>query len=195
MSNETHGLLNPGEESKKLHQLYVALINGKIEPSTDQQKKTMMQLLNTKITVLDQKTTRIKFLHYTLRISAMLLSGIATVILGLKFSNNDNSNWPVISSNLALGITASVTFLTGLSVFWDTDNYWKRVKVMLNKLKELRYEYVFLISSENLKQAELKDILNRYLDALGDEYWENLLKNASKTKDEDKNKNSNVSTQ
>jgi len=195
MSNETHGLLNPGEESKKLHQLYVALINGKIEPSTDQQKKTMMQLLNTKITVLDQKTTRIKFLHYTLRISAMLLSGIATVILGLKFSNNDNSNWPVISSNLALGITASVTFLTGLSVFWDTDNYWKRVKVMLNKLKELRYEYVFLISGENIKQAELKDILNRYLDALGDEYWENLLKNASKTKDEDKNKNSNVSTQ
>jgi hypothetical protein len=192
MSNETHGLLNPGEESKKLHQLYVALINGKIEPSTDQQKKTMMQLLNTKITVLDQKTTRIKFLHYTLRISAMLLSGIATVILGLKFTNNDNSNWPVISSNLALGITATVTFLTGLSVFWDTDNYWKRVKVMLNKLKELRYEYVFLISGENIKQAGLKDILNRYLDALGDEYWENLLKSASKVKDDDKNKNSTI---
>ena len=190
MSNETHGLLNPGEESKKLHQLYIALINGKIEPSTDQQKKTMMQLLNTKVTVLDQKTSRIKYLHYTLRISAMLLSGIATVILGLKFTNDDNSNWPVISSNLALGITATVTFLTGLSVFWDTDNYWKRVKVMLNKLKELRYEYAFLISGENLKQKDLKDILNRYLDALGDEYWENLLKNASKVKEEDKNNNS-----
>jgi hypothetical protein len=189
MSNETHSLLNPGEESKKLHQLYVALINGKIEPSTDQQKKTMMQLLNTKVTVLDQKTNRIKYLHYTLRISAMLLSGIATVILGLKVSNNENSNWPVISSNLALGITATVTFLTGLSVFWDTDNYWKRVKVMLNKLKELRYEYAFLISGENIKQKDLKDILNRYLDALGDEYWENLLKSASKTKEEDKNKN------
>ena len=195
MANETHGLLNPGEESKKLHQLYVALIDGKIEPSTDQQKKTMMQLLNTKITVLDQKTTRIKYLHYALRISAMLLSGIATVILGLKVSNNDNSVWPVLSSNLALGITATVTFLTGLSVFWDTDNYWKRVKVMLNKLKELRYEYVFLISGENMKQEELKNILNRYLDALGDEYWENLLKSASKTKEENKNKNSNMSSQ
>jgi hypothetical protein len=77
MSNETHGPLNPGEESRKLHQLYVALINGQIEPSTDQQKKTMMQLLNTKVTVLDQKTNKIKYLHYTLRISAMLLSGIA----------------------------------------------------------------------------------------------------------------------
>jgi len=195
MSNETHGLLNPGEESKKLHQLYIALINGKIEPSTDQQKKTMMQLLNTKVTVLDQKTSRIKYLHYTLRISAMLLSGIATVILGLKFTNDDNSNWPVISSNLALGITATVTFLTGLSVFWDTDNYWKRVKVMLNKLKELRYEYAFLISGEDIKQKDLKDILNRYLDALGDEYWENLLKSASKTKDEDKNKNPGLSSQ
>jgi hypothetical protein len=194
MSNETHGLLDPGEESKKLHQLYVALINGKIEPSTDQQKKTMMQLLNTKVTILDQKTSRIKYLHYTLRISAMLLSGIATVILGLKVTNNDDSNWPVISSNLALGITATVTFLTGLSVFWDTDNYWKRVKVMLNKLKELRYEYAFLISGEDIKQKDLKDILNRYLDALGDEYWENLLKSASKTKDEDKNKNPGLSS-
>ena len=194
MSNETHGLLNAAEESKKLHQLYVALINDKIEPSTDQQKKTMMQLLNTKVTILDQKTSRIKYLHYTLRISAMLLSGIATVILGLKVTNNDNSNWPVISSNLALGITATVTFLTGLSVFWDTDNYWKRVKVMLNKLKELRYEYAFLISGEDIKQKDLKDILNRYLDALGDEYWENLLKSASKTKEEGKNKNLDMSS-
>jgi len=193
MSNETHGLLKPKEESKKLHQLYSALINGNIEPSTDQQKKTMMQLLNTKVTVLDQKTNKIKYLHYTLRISAMLLSGIATVILGIKFTNA-NSDWPVVSSNIALGITATVTFLTGLSVFWDTDNYWKRVKVMLNKLKEIRYEYAFLISGEGVNQKDLKDILNRYLNALGDEYWENLLKNASKTKDEDKNKNATTSS-
>ena len=58
MSNETHGLLKPKEESEKLHQLYSALINGNIAPSTDQQKKAMMQLLNTKVTVLDQKTDR-----------------------------------------------------------------------------------------------------------------------------------------
>ena len=193
MSNETHGLLKPKEESRKLHELYTGLIDGKIAPSTDQQKKTMMQLLNTKVTVLDQKTNRIKYLHYALRISAMLLSGIATVVLGIKFTSPD-SDWPVISSNIALGITATVTFLTGLAVFWDTDNYWKRVKVMLNKLKELRYEYAFLISGENIGQKDLKHILTRYLDALGDEYWENLLKNASKNKDEDKNRNTNAAS-
>jgi len=186
MSNETHDLLKPEEESKKLHQLYSDLISGKIEPSSEQQKKTMMQLLNTKVTVLDQKTNKIKYLHYILRISAMLLSGIATVILGLKFSNN--SNWPVISSNIALVITATVTFLTGLSVFWDTDNYWKRVKVMLNNLKELRYEYAFLISGDNVRQKDLKIVLNKFLDALGDEYWENLIKNASRVKEENKPK-------
>lgn len=75
-----------------------------------------------------------------------------------------NSAWPVISSNIALGITATVTFLTVLSVFWDTDNYWKRVKVMLNKLNEIRYEYAFLISGEGVNQKDLKDILNRHLD-------------------------------
>ena len=46
-----------------------------------------------------------------------------------------------------------------------------------------------------MKQEELKNILNRYLDTLGDEYWENLLKSASKTKEENKNKNSNMSSQ
>ena len=81
----------------------------------------------------------------------MLLSGIATVVLGIKFTNA-NSDWPIISSNIALGITATVTFLTVLSVFWDTDNYWKRVKVMLNKLNEIRYEYAFLISGEGVNQ-------------------------------------------
>lgn len=65
---------------------------------------------------------------------------------------------------------------------------------MLNKLKELRYEYAFLISGENIKQNELRDILTRYLDALGDEYWENLLKSASKNKDEDKNRNANAAS-
>jgi hypothetical protein len=184
MANETHKLLTPKEESIKLHDLYVALINGEINPSTEQQKKTMMQLLNTKVTILDQQTNKIKYLHYGLRISAMFLSGLATVILGLKFTGDQNNNWPEISSNFALIITAIVTFLSGLSVFWDTDNYWKRVKVMLNKLKELRYEYAFLISGEHVNQRELRDILDKYLNALGDEYWENLLKNASKTKDQ-----------
>jgi len=176
MSNETSGLLKPKEESIKLHNLYTELMEGETEPSSALQKKTMFQLLNTKITNLDQKTTRIKYLHYLLRIAAMLLSGIATVVLGLKFTQ-ENKTWPVISSNIALGITTVVTFLTGLSVFWDTENYWKRNKVMLNKLKELRYEYSFIISGSNIKQEDLKGVLDKYLDALGDEYWEKILKN------------------
>lgn len=36
----------------------------------------------------------------------------------------------------------------------DTDNYWKKVKVMLNKLKELRYEYALLISGEDKSHCD-----------------------------------------
>jgi len=50
---------------------------------------------------------------------------------------------------------------------------------------------VFLISGEIIKQTDLRDILTRYLDTLGDEYWENLLKNAGKTRDDEKNKQAN----
>ena len=48
---------------------------------------------------------------------------------------------------------------------------------MLNKLKELRYEYSFIISGTDIKQEALKDVLDKYLNALGDEYWEKMLKN------------------
>lgn len=58
---------------------------------------------------------------------------------------------------------------------------------MLNKLKEIRYEYVFhLEGKEKLEPSEMKSFLNKFLSALGDEYWEKFLKNINSTEEQPK---------
>lgn len=178
MGNETKELYRKEEEEKRLVQFYKNILEGNINPSLDSQKKFLMQLLNTKISQLEPKTDRIKNIHYFLRISVMLLSGITTVILGLKFTNA--SWWISNYSNIALCVTAIITFLSGLIVFWDLENYWIRNKIMLNKLKELRYEFVFFIEGfMEGNSKDLKTFLDKFLSNLGDEYWEKFLKDVN----------------
>lgn len=180
MSNETKHLFSPIEEERKLVSFYLDLLDGKAQPSTEYQKQFLLQLLNTKIAVLEQKTDDRKKLHYFLRISVMVLSGLSTVLLGLKF--NGNTGLSENLSNITLAITATATLLSSLAVFWDIENYWIRHKVMLNKLKEIRYEYAFFLAgSAEPPSAELKQFLDKFLTNLGDEYWEKFLKDIRNT--------------
>ena len=185
MSNESKNLFTSKKESEKLVAIYNDILSDKTEPSVKTQRKFLLQLLNTKISQLEPKTDRIKKIHYGVRIAVMFLSAISTVVLGLKINGVDG--WSDTSANLALVMTALVTFLSGLAIFWDTENYWIRNKIMLNKLKELRYEYVFhLEGKEKLEPSEMKSFLNKFLSALGDEYWEKFLKNINSTEEQPK---------
>jgi predicted neutral ceramidase superfamily lipid hydrolase len=175
MSNESHRL-SINKEEDLLVSFYHEILEGKEQASTAHQKKFLLQLLNTKITQLESKTVRIKRLHFLLSVTAMLLSATTTVLLGLKY---DEAILPQVVSNTALIVSAVMTFISGLSVFWDTENYWIRNKIMLNKLKEIRYEYVFYLSgAEQVQTKELKLFLDKFLSSLGDEYWEKFLNNA-----------------
>jgi hypothetical protein len=180
MSNESKDFLKKEEQEEKLISFYKEVLNGGTKPSVEHQKKFLLQLLNTKISQIEPKTNNRKMLHYFLRITVMVLSGISTVILGLKFGNSEGLSRNL--SNITLAITAVITFLSGLAVFWDTENYWVRNKIMLNKLKELRYEYVFfLVGKEDIETKDLKEYLDKFLVNLGDEYWEKFLKDVRKS--------------
>lgn len=175
MSNETKGQLTKKEQEEQLTKFYKDILDGVDKPSTDYQKKFLLQLLNTKISQIEPKTNRIKNIHYILRITVMLFSGLTTILLGLKFGDNLLSK---NLNNIALIISAAISFLSGLAVFWDTENYWIRNKIMLNKLKEIRYEYVFhLAGTPEITTTNLLPFLTKFLDSLGDEYWEKFLKN------------------
>lgn len=85
--------------------------------------------------------------------------------------------WAQNASNVALAVTATATFLSGISALWNLETYWLRNKVMLNKLKELRYEIAFALQSEGkVDDKKLKGFLDRLVGVLGDEYWERMLK-------------------
>ena len=164
-------------------------MNGATNPSTEYQKKFLLQLINTKISQLEPKTNKIKNIHYLLRISVMILSGLATVFLGLKFVTEPivlGIRWNATNiSNIVLIITATVTLVSSLAVFWDTENYWIRNKIMLNKLKEIRYEYVFFLAGDQKNDTqELKKHLDKFIANLGDEYWEKFLKDVRKNNEQ-----------
>jgi len=178
MSNESKTRYSQKEQEDLLVEYYDQILKGESKPSTEQQKKFLLQLLNTKITVMERKTNQKKRLHFLLRILAMFLSGVSTVILGLKISKGEGLSSNM--SNIALVLTAMITFLTSLAVFWDIENYWVRNKIMLNKLKEIRYEYVFFLSgTANPSDKDLKPFLDKLIASLGDEYWEKFLKDVS----------------
>lgn len=179
MSNEGMHIFKKGEEEEKLINFYLDILNGVAKPSTEYQKKFLLQLLNTKISQIGPKTNKRKLLHFFLRVAVMLLSGVSTVILGLKFDDTEGLSKNL--SNLTLTITAIATLISSLAVFWDTENYWIRNKIMLNKLKEIRYEYVFFLAGkETIETKDLKEYLDKFLASLGDEYWEKFLKEIPK---------------
>jgi hypothetical protein len=172
MSNEGKRFYKQKEQEKLLIEFYDAILNSNSDWPIDQQKKFLLQLLNTKISQLEPNTDRIKIKKNLIYFSIMLASGVTTVLIGLK--GRDYSNAALISSSV-------MTFLSGLAAFWDIQGYWIRNKIMLNKLKEIRYEYVFyLTGNPEPKSTELRPFLERFLVCLGDEYWEKFLKDVKK---------------
>jgi Protein of unknown function (DUF4231) len=185
MSNESKKFFDKRDQEEKLVKFYDDLISGNANPSTEYQKQFLLQLLNTKISQLEPKTNKKKNLHFFLRIVIMILSGTSTILLGYKFDNTTGLSTNL--NNITLIITAAVTLLSSLAVFWDIENYWVRNKIMLNKLKELRYEYVFFLTgNSNIETKDLKEYLDKFLTNLGDEYWEKFLKDVRKNNAEPK---------
>ncbi|WP_026452738.1 SLATT domain-containing protein [Aequorivita capsosiphonis] len=175
MSTKSKRQFSQNEQEDMLAEFYNNIITGEDKPSTEYQKKFLLQLLNTKIAKIESKTKNIKLLNFALNITVMVFSGLTTILLGLKF--NDNELLTKNLNNAALIISASISFLSGLAVFWDTENYWIRNKIMLNRLKEIRYEYVFyLAGNSEITTASILPFLTKFLDSLGDEYWEKFLK-------------------
>ena len=59
------------------------------------------------------------------------------------------------------------------------DYYWLRNKVMLNKLKELRYRFAFVVAeTAGARSEDVKSIFDEVIGTLGDEYWEKMFNRA-----------------
>lgn len=173
---------SPSTDDDSLSDFYNDILRGKTTPSADYQKKYLLQLINTKIARVENKARYTKSLNYLLNILVMVLSATTTIVLGLNTGSDEQT--AITIKNTALIISASMTFISGLVVFWDIENYWIRNKIMLNKLRELKYEYTFyLCGNTEVQPADLKNFLSRFLSSLGDEYWERFLKDIRQNED------------
>ena len=150
----------------ELEEFYTSIKEG----NPEEQGRFLQALINYKISDTDQKSIKAKKLHYFLRISILVLAGTVTVLLGWKCIKNEPS---VVITNVALIISAIISFLSGLAAFWDIDNYRMRLKVMQNNLKVIRYKMAFLNAGKGkLNYQEYEDILNNLIEAVKDGYWE-----------------------
>ena len=99
------------EEARKLASVYMEIADGRGEhnPATC----FFMQLLNKQIAEVENKGRRAKLQHHTLAILGLLFSGLTTLILGLKLSQNPNLGFS--QENTALFFSTSATFVTGIA--------------------------------------------------------------------------------
>lgn len=175
MANESGKILIESKEEEKLVQYYVDIINNEYKPSSKAQIAFLMQLLNTKITQVENREKTKKGIHYFLRIGILVLSGMSTVLLGLKID---------FSTDVVLILTAIITLFSSLATFWDIENYWVRLKVMSTNLKALRYKYTFAVEGgEVIKNGQAKVFLDEFLLIHSDGYWENYLSSLNKIRD------------
>jgi hypothetical protein len=160
------------EQEKKLSEYYEKLMD---LPTTTPQTKFFMQLLNTKIAQIEYKEQRSSRQKTGLRLTALTLSTIVTIVLGL----NIKEGTPLFAykADIALIISALVTLLTAIANFWDIDNYWLHVRVMLEKLKLLRYRFAYLLSTTAdipPTETEVNAFMSDFNSIVGDGYWEKL---------------------
>lgn len=160
------------EQENKLKAYYDALMK---LPKNTEQNRFFLQLLNTKIAQLGHKEERSSKQKTWLRLTALVLSTVATIALGIKWDGNSILSYH--QTNIGLTLSALVTLLSAVASFWDIDNYWLRIRLMLEKLKLLRYRYAFLLSQSPAtppSDAEMNMLMEEFRNVISDGYWEKL---------------------
>ncbi len=159
---------------KKLVEFYENLL--KVDnKNIDEQKKYFLQLLTTKIDQIEDKEVKNEKYFRFLKVTTLIISSVLSLILGTKdLTIPFKNDW-------ALLLSVIISLLTGLLAFFNFEKLWLRYKVILNNLKELRYEYAHYLyktdkSGDNDKKEMMK-FLEKFLNLLGDGFWENYLKN------------------
>jgi hypothetical protein len=112
---------------------------------------------------LATSSNRAKGITYALRIPVMILGASAAIVLGYQVPTDCQSSYQLVSRNIALILSATITLLTGLASFWDVESYWLRKRTKLAKVEALREECVLLKLAKKDSSQEINDIISRYL--------------------------------
>lgn len=107
------------------------------------------------------------------KISILFLAMISTIILGLK--NVLNENYQI---NTGLVLSATITFLTALSSFFNFEKYWMRNISIHIELNILRDNFIYEAEAKKVDDTKLQ-YYRAALDNIQNKnvtYWEEAIK-------------------
>ncbi|HNQ26010.1 MAG TPA: SLATT domain-containing protein [Methanoregulaceae archaeon] len=88
---------------------------------------------------VQHRRNREKQLAFRLKISAVALAGLVTILIGLRIS----SVWSDLISNIALIVGASITVINAFDAFFDHRALWIYRTIVLTRLDELLRDIQF----------------------------------------------------
>lgn len=132
---------------------------------------------------LEEFNSSTKWMYRNVRLykySTVVLSGLATVILGLNFSYffSDRTTYLSVTKDIALILNTIVTALATLSIFWNVDKYWIQNKIIKHQLRQLKSAIEFERSeNKELSDEQLKSFFNKHQRILREFhlYWEGVM--------------------
>ncbi|WP_067809184.1 SLATT domain-containing protein [Nocardia beijingensis] len=138
-------------------------------------EKHLKELLDSAVESHGTRKNTLRRASWFLHISAMVLGGVSTILLGLQI---DSETYATVSRNVALVIVALTTLIASLLTYWNLDAYWLKRKVIYNDLVALRERFNYLRASDpEDKRAQLDKIFDDYMQLTGShaEYWQSVL--------------------
>ena len=120
-----------------------------------------------------KKDKKYKRIVQVVKVSILLLAMISTIILGLKGVLNENCQ-----INTGLVLSATITFLTALSSFFNFEKYWMRNISIHIELNVLRDNFIYEAEAKEINEDRLKYYRDR-LDNIQNKnvkYWEDTIK-------------------
>ncbi len=135
--------------------------------------KYVARLIEKYHTYFKKKDEEYKRIVQLVKVSILLLAMISTIVLGLKNVLSENCQ-----INIGLILSASITFLTALSSFFNFEKYWMRNISIHIELNILRDNFIYEAEAKridenrlNYYRNKLDDIQNRNV-----KYWEEAIK-------------------
>jgi len=138
---------------------------------TEETLKLIEKEIDDRVREFARKRKNDRLWAFGLKITAVLLAAVITVLLGLKVE----AGWSEIFRNIALAFGALITFLNAYEAFFDHRSLWVRRTVTLIHLYKLQRDFRFYKSGTEPGEVN-SAALEKFKDRL-DEIMENDLRN------------------
>lgn len=141
------------------------------------QEAEFLYLIDKDLNYHIKRSKRLKRRANFFKISVMILGAIITIILGFEVATESPFTNRIIQ-NTALILGASITVLTAIGNFWNTEKYWLNNTLTFLKLVRIKNDFLFESKAATGFDPKIFTDLKTSFDLIQDakeEYWEDAM--------------------